>query len=99
MLDRSVLKISMTAGARIAAGRGALIPHRELARQLDPVSMFAYGCALAIAISQSTHERRANAIANAIIIAGTFLTGEPIYDQPARELVEYEIVEAPETIH
>lgn len=88
--NRDVWQPSMVAGARIAVGRAALYTHRQLCRQLDPTSMFAYTCALAIGMSMPSHDRRANAIANAIVLAGSFLAGETLYERPA-EVVEYEI--------
>jgi len=80
LTDKSVLRPSMIAGARIAAGRGAERTHRQIGRELEPIARFGYALSLAIAISLPTHERRANAIANAIVLAGALLDGETIYE-------------------
>jgi hypothetical protein len=70
----------MIAGARIAVGRGAARTHRQLCRELDPLSRLGYVLSLVYAISLPTHDRRANAIANAIVLGGALLTGEMIYE-------------------
>ena len=79
-LDRSILRPSLVAGARIAVGRGARYSHRELARCLDPISCLGYALALAIAMSQLNHEQRANVVANAIVLAGVLHDGATLYE-------------------
>lgn len=78
--DRNVLHPSMVAGARIAAARGARRKHRVLCRELAPVARLGYALSLVIAIGLPTHARRANAIANAIVLANLLIDGETIYE-------------------
>jgi len=70
----------MLAGARLAVGRGARLTHRELARKLEPIACLGYALSLARAIALPTHDRRANAIASAIVLAGAIYVGEQIFE-------------------
>jgi len=78
--DRSILRPSMVAGARIAVGRGARYTHRELSRRLDPLACFGYVLALVLAMVHPRHAQRANAVANAIVLAGVLHDGAPIFE-------------------
>lgn len=77
-------KTAMVAGARVASGRGAIYTHRELAARLEPLAMLGYALALAMAMAVDDHARRANAIANAIVLAGIFHDAEPLLLAPPR---------------
>ena len=78
--DRRIWRPSMVAGSRIAVGRGARYTHRELTRMLDVLSWLGYTLALVLAMTHEKHEQRANAIANAIVLAGALLERDMIYE-------------------
>lgn len=82
--DRSILKPTMVAASRIAAGTGARYTHRELVRRLHPLARFGYDLARIAALSRPTHARRAQVMAFVISMTGALHDGEVILELPVR---------------